>query len=443
MQEPLNRLRAQLYETPSEERWRSLCRQMERWQDPDSLDMALDYIKEHTAHWPDEICLAPSSWIQRALRGTPPAALRMIRHLVLRNQNPQKALDIVLKARPRVLELHQIPLQNEDLQTLLDSSLPLRALVLSQNRLQEHGSLLSEASWWPDLTHLALERNGLRNQGLQALLAQNPPRALEELRLASNGLREGAAQTLREATWLTTLTGLDFGGAGASASGANILREAGGIALAQAPHLSSLLHLNLANQKLDLEGSRAIVQSRYLHELTYLNLGNNQASPLLASALSGAEHLAALNFLELSHNHLEDTGLYELSEATWMENLEHLGLASNAISVQGAQELASWENLQELKTLDLSQNFFGNEGAEALLEAPFLSSLEALHLAGTRLDDRVLGVFLSAQHQLESVKVLDLRNNDFSPETARELELIFPEAIVQTYQGSYPTAPTF
>ncbi|MEL6180346.1 MAG: hypothetical protein AAFS10_15400 [Myxococcota bacterium] len=63
------RLRELVHAPPSHAAWHALCDHLQTWPEPELRELVLDYVAEHTQHWPDRLMIPPASWLHAASEG--------------------------------------------------------------------------------------------------------------------------------------------------------------------------------------------------------------------------------------------------------------------------------------------------------------------------------------------------------------------------------------
>jgi uncharacterized protein (TIGR02996 family) len=138
--------------------------------------------------------------------------------------------------------------------------------------------------------------------------------------------------------------------------------------LANAPHLSGVIHLLLRQCRLNAAAVAALAKAPALARLRTLDLydaswGRKLPLPLL----SHSPHLTGLTTLVLGGNELGDEGAISLAgEQCRLASLRRLHLTYSQISDAGARALAASPPLAGLERLDLAGNPISRAGRRAL-----------------------------------------------------------------------------
>ena len=198
------------------------------------------------------------------------------------------------------------------------------------------------------------------------------------------------------------------------------ISDAGAVALAQALHHNSTLHvLDLSNNSISDAGAVALAQALHHNSiLRRLDLSNNNISDAGAVALAQAlHHNSTLTWLPLSNNSISDAGAVALAQALHHNStLKELDLSNNSISDAGAVALAqALHHNSTLKELDLSNNSISDAGAVALAQAlHHNSTLWRLNLSNNNISDAGAVALAQALHHNSTLTWLPLSNNSIS-----------------------------
>jgi len=221
----------------------------------------------------------------------------------------------------------------------------LRSLVVKNGDIpvEDLNRLLALLDMMPNLTHLTLGGNDIRDAGAQAIAGSPHLLHLTSLDLQLNNIGAAGARAIAESPHLAGLTSLNLG--------ANNIRDAGAQAIAESPHLVTLTSLALRFNFIDATGARAIAGSPHLVNLTSLNLGYNRIGAAGAQAIVGSPHLVHLTYLNLEGNNLEAAGAEAIAASANMKYLAHLDLRGNNITAAGVQAIAGSPHLVHLGRL--------------------------------------------------------------------------------------------
>jgi uncharacterized protein (TIGR02996 family) len=278
----------------------------------------------------------------------------------------------------RVLNVSNARLAPEDLHALTASAhlARLRVFDLSNNP-QLSGAATRNLAAWPQLSELdalRLDNLDLDDAAVARLVASPHLGRLQTLGLVRNP-RIGRAgfHALAHAPALASLRHLDLSHNWIAA------REVQ--ALASSPVWKQLTSLDLSySGGLRPEGVQVLAASPTFATLTSLELRATFASPAGAQALAGSPHLRRLTRLTLADNHIKDEGARWLADAPLLETLTVLKLDNNSLGTAGAQSLAASSRARQLTTLEIRGNRIGGEGAEAILASANLPALRLLLL---------------------------------------------------------------
>lgn len=362
-----------------------------------------------------------------------------------------RALDALGTSRLKHLNLERDNLHDDALEALLQAQTmrTLEELRLDGNRIgQGAGALLARFEPSPQLTKLGIggqptpvgdALDGLRAQGLEALLNAPWLSQLKGLYLNANRLAELGAQAMSQALKqrrLDQLTELSLVQNNLGPDQAHQLAEAApptlkllslafnplgdqGAASLQLSELSGLETLHLFSAQLGDQGLGMLLHWPYFSGIKELDLGFNHISDL------GMRHfkdhkLEALESLDLSMNRLSDDGLYDLSRSDALSRLKHLRLYHNNIGVRCCKMLASSPTLSQLTTLDLGSNPITDEGAAALAAGHWPPSLRRLSLSHAQIGPKGAEA-LANSGALSQLERLDLEGNPLTERGYRAL----------------------
>jgi uncharacterized protein (TIGR02996 family) len=145
--------------------------------------------------------------------------------------------------------------------------------------------------------------------------------------------------------------------------------DAGALALAESPHLGSLVRLNLKDTGIGDAGAKALAWSSGLGSLRSLSLSGNEIGDDGVEALAGSPVLAGLDRLFLSRNEIGDAGVMALADAPGASRLVILALGGNEeLGDEGAQRLLDSRTLSSLERLEVDVCEIGDGMLDALRE---------------------------------------------------------------------------
>jgi Ran GTPase-activating protein (RanGAP) involved in mRNA processing and transport len=238
-------------------------------------------------------------------------------------------------------------------------------------------AVLSE---WPRLQQLdtlRLNRNPLRDAGVQALVRSGKPERLRILELNACQIGPKGARALAGSPHLGSLVTLWLR--------TNKLGDEGAIALAGGKGLPRLASLQLSNNGITSQGVQALAK-RPPGQLKSLDLSWNALGAEGVADLAASPALGQLESLDLGYAQLKDDAARALANSPNLARLRVLNLGTNRIGPEGARALARSPHLTRLKALNLGYNEIGTEGVQALVESPLFTRLTALNLAGNRIE---------------------------------------------------------
>ena len=206
-----------------------------------------------------------------------------------------------------------------------------------------------------------------------------------------------------------SLSELDLSGKGVGVPGALVLANL-------LPVTGALTKLSLAQNKLEVEGTKAICealeQNKTLKELDISgdkwnsNIGGSAGVKHVAKMLGVSGGLTALNF---SHNYLKDEGVSAICKAIQSNKetkLASLNFKNNLIGPGGANAVAAMVAVTGgLTKLSLAHNMLREEGTKAICEAlEQNTSLKELDICGSSYDSNI-GGSAGARHVAKMVGV--------------------------------------
>jgi uncharacterized protein (TIGR02996 family) len=233
-------------------------------------------------------------------------------------------------------------------------------------------------------------------------------------------LDASGAKALAKAPCLHRLTHLDLT---ANSVGPEVVH-----ALAASPHVGRLTHLELGSNRLGAEGARALARSPSLLRLRHLDLRRNGIGDAGITALAMSRILSGLVRLDLRLAGMTEVGARALAQSQQLPGLTHLGLASNLIGDEGVRALAGWLPAQ-LTHLELDANSIGDAGAQALAECQALRGLSSLGLRDNAITN-VGARALAESPNLAKLAILLMGRNRLTARTKERLRERFGEGVV-------------
>jgi uncharacterized protein (TIGR02996 family) len=257
-------------------------------------------------------------------------------------------------------------------------------------------------------------------QRLRALASTPALAGLVRLGLTDQWLDTAAFRALAGSLRLPALTSLDVGPCR--------LRDEGARALADAlpPPLRTLKvrgDLSRYSEKyvLSLAGVRALASAPALAGLEHLDLTWNRAGPAGVESLAASPFLANLTTLILDKGDVGTRGAKALAASPFLKRLTCLSLRSTGLGHEAARALAGSPNLAGLAVLDLGDNTrMATAGLRALAASPHLSGLRVLSLAGVALATEEVRA-LAGLPSMPGLETLDLSNTRLDGPAARAL----------------------
>ena len=159
-----------------------------------------------------------------------------------------------------------------------------------------------------------------------------------------------------------------------------------------------------------VESVNALAEARSLSSLEGLDAGGAALGPEGAAALARAPWLAGLQRLELDGAGIGDEGLAALCEAPDLRSIRVLDLADNDIGARGVACIGTGP-FGKLEELDVSRNPLGDEGMRALAATARVDTLSALGVAEVGIGERGVFAIATSPY-LAGLDRLDVRRND-------------------------------
>jgi len=194
-------------------------------------------------------------------------------------------------------------------------------------------------------------------------------------------------------------------------------------AVAESPHLHGLRSLTVEGSELpfdladpdsvplDAEGVRALSQAPTLSNLRSLGLAQDEVDAVAVEALADARF--ALERFTLRSLAFDDEAALVLATRPEFGSLRHLELRFSSMTARGAAALAGSSSLERLESLDLEACRFGTRGGPAFFRALRLPALHTLRLKGAEMGDEGVRALL-AHPVARSLRTLDLGINRLS-----------------------------
>ncbi len=242
------------------------------------------------------------------------------------------------------LDVSETNLSGANVRELAKSAFMARATEIGLTRCHVNAKVMTAlaAADAPHLRKLTLGETGLRGAGVFALCDAKWADSLTELDLMRNFLDDQALIAMANSGRFVNLRKLDLRvnspdlGSDCRAE----IGDAGVIALASAPNLARLRHLNLYRTRVTARGVEALLHSPYCR-LAELELGGYDLGGDLVRVLATAPGLSRLTKLALSFTpSLGGDALMPLAESPHLSPLCHVDTRYNNTSQRVSAQLA-------------------------------------------------------------------------------------------------------
>ena len=345
--------------------FRSLLRLIQKW--GGDLDGApLEYAHSIVSRWPTSVHRAmPPRWVELALRGRAPRAALLCAHLDVSSRTLTTHLATTLAAQPSLAGLSSLKLRGEEsaLRAFFARA-ELRALY----RLEFDGALT-------DAT-------------LRDLCASPLSRGLRHLTVGAGDLSVGAASALASGHIASSLATL--------ALSSNPIGDDGLTALLEDDPLPELSSLDLADCGLSLDSVRVLARSPARDRLIRLAMDANDLGPGAVTALiDDVPEELPLRSLSLGGVGLGDTGMCRLIASSrsepllsmrepWraLRGLEELDVSHNGITDEGTSRMSSPKVFPRLRRLNMSWNLLTERGIDPMARRSSWMMLERAEFVG-------------------------------------------------------------
>jgi hypothetical protein len=361
----IEELRGLLSRPPSRGLFRSLLRLVQRW-GGDLDDAPLEYAHSIVSRWPDTVHRAtPPRWFELALRGRAPRAAILCAHLDASSKPLTTHLAATLAAQPSLWGLSSLKLRgDESALRAFFARAELRAL----RRLEFDGALT-------DAT-------------LRDLCASPLSRGLRHLSVGAGGLSAAAARALATSHAAPTLDTLSLS--------SNPIGDDGLTALLEDDPLPTLERLHVADCGLTLDAVHVLSLAPARGRLTHLAMDSNALGPGFLPALidGDASTQLPLTTLSLAGVELGDDGMLALAAASrsqptstrepWraLRALEDLNVAHNGITDDGVARMGSPRIFPALRRLDMRWNLLTDWGVDQFARRSSWAALERGEFVG-------------------------------------------------------------
>jgi uncharacterized protein (TIGR02996 family) len=272
---------------------------------------------------------------------------------------------------------------------LLDSGEAIFALApVRKVRFVAVGDRLAKLVQSPLLRHvreLDLCGNDVGNRGPILLARSKHLARLDALDLSFTDLGDKGLQALADSPVFGTLRSLQIGGNG-QVSGNSRLGLPGLRALANSPHLTGLIRLDVSNNNLSDAALRALLDGPNARRLSRLDLHTNRlgdaGTAVLVESLVFTKMAELDRKIDLRRVEMGPAGARALAASQALRAVEELNLDGNHLGDAGLAALAASDNLPRLRALSLRENRIGDDGARALARSRLMATLRDLDLTG-------------------------------------------------------------
>jgi uncharacterized protein (TIGR02996 family) len=229
---------------------------------------------------------------------------------------------------------------------------------------------------------------------------------VRELDLVGNDLGRRGPDWLDASPYLGGLEAIDLG--------FTELTDRGLVVLSRSPTLGRLrtLHVN-DNPGLRPAGLRALAESPHLTDLIELDVSGNALTDDALRPIMAGPPGRRLRLIVLHGNRLGDTGTVEFVHALVYGRMAATGtldLRRVEMGPAGARAIAESPSLADVETLVLDQNSVGDAGLTAIAGSPHAKRLKVLSLRENRISDDGTRA-LARSPVMETLRVLDLTGN--------------------------------
>ena len=250
------------------------------------------------------------------------------------------------------------------------------------------------------------------------ILVQSPLLGLvRELDLFGNDLGNRGPVLLAKSRHLTRLDSLDLG--------LTQLGDKGLQAIGTSPAFERLRSLKINdNPRLGIPGTKALAESPHLTSLVDLDISGNGLSDAALRPIFDGPPSRRLRRLSLVGNRLRDAGTAALVAAPVFGHMAErdrvIDLRRVEMGPEGAKALADSTALTQVERLDLEGNVLGDAGLTALAASPHLTQLRELLLRDNRITDTGIRA-LARSPVMATLRVLDLTDNVITQESQDRL----------------------
>jgi len=199
--------------------------------------------------------------------------------------------------------------------------------------------------------------------------------------------------------------------------------DAAAVAVARSPVARGLARLSIHHTALSAATFAALGASEHLAALHELDVSLSGETDACIAALLGPGALSALVSFGVTNNTVGTAGCNAI--AGFVAPLRSLYVGSNRLGHRGISAIVRSPHRRGVVCLDLDHVQTGEQGCAALAEADL--QLETLTLRSSKVDDAGARRLLASSSLLASLRLLDLRDNQLSPDVVAEARERFGE----------------
>ncbi len=395
--EILQTLRDVLYEPLEPNAWENICTLLDHCTES-NLTIAIDYVQEHTAQWPDTLEVshdcpsifnqrialfeAPSHWMDEILAGKDSPRHRLVKRMNFWRRKITYKQARSMLASQYLTQVRFLALGNTKLPHILFQQLAqspnfqhLTHLVLHNHYGSAKPKLIQSINkiWQRSLTHVSLAEFDFRTSSFSHLIEGAEWSALQYLSLANVHIhKQGALALAKTSGGFPNLVALDLS--------KTQMGDAGGKALFAATSMPNLRILNLGENGLSHKTLQHIFAPNAYPALEHIYLHGNILDNQEVQCIAAATHLTHLKTLCLRDD-VHKANFSTFLHAPHITNLEHLTLRTQN-SQEIAQTIATTPHFTRLKKLDLLHAPLPDETLYLLAhKAPHLHTLNELSIS--------------------------------------------------------------
>lgn len=335
-------LRSLCQKPPSADVWRAILGELASWPDQETkMALAVPYVSDHLAHWPDEFRVCDEHGVTLLLNGEVPDYFQAVRHI--------GEVTVFAGTRPGLAMFEYT--SPEDLDWLVDNPMMqhIHSLNLRNHQLDDAALMrIVSSPYLKQLKHLDLGGNDFSSEGFANFAQSLEMPDLDHLALWRTDVDDdGVAQLCRN------------------------------------PSMAKLGFLELGRTSITPQSIEWIAQSPYINNLYNLCVWQNSLDPRIVRALSDPK-FASIRTLEIQEAQLDADSIRALCASAVFEDIEELSLRANPIGEEGAYALIEHPGMSKLHRLGLNEIELSDEVVEALFESPHMGSLRHVNLWDTQ-----------------------------------------------------------